>query len=111
FHQAAMLGAKARGLKILLRDEPTAISKPRGGIKRVVKRRVFGALASLVDGVLAIGTLNRQYWIAQGFDPAKVYSMPYAVDNQRLRAGGEAAPAGRTAVLPSLRPPAEPPPL
>lgn len=109
FHQAAMLGAKARGLKILLRDEPTAISKPRGGIKRVVKRRVFGALASLVDGVLAIGTLNRQYWIAQGFDPAKVYSMPYAVDNQRFRAGAEAAAANRAGFLASLGLPADRP--
>jgi glycosyltransferase involved in cell wall biosynthesis len=106
FHQAAMLGAKARGLKILLRDEPTAISKPRGGMKRLVKRRVFGALAGLVDGVLAIGKLNRQYWIEQGFDPAKVYSMPYAVDNQRFRSGAEAAAAGRGAFLASLGLPA-----
>jgi len=104
-----MLGAKARWLKILLRDEPTAISKPRGGMRRVVKRRVFGALASLVDGVLAIGTLNRQYWIAQGFDPAKVYSMPYAVDNARFRAGAEAAAAGRAAFLASLGLPADRP--
>jgi glycosyltransferase involved in cell wall biosynthesis len=109
FHQIAMLGAKARGLKILLRDEPTAISKPRGGVRRVAKRRVFGALARLVDGVLAIGTLNRQYWIEQGFDPAKVYSMPYAVDNARFRAGAEAAAAGRAAFLASLGLPADRP--
>jgi glycosyltransferase involved in cell wall biosynthesis len=109
FHQAAMLGAKARGLKILLRDEPTAISKPRGGMRRLVKRRVFGALADLVDGVLAIGKLNRQYWIEQGFDPAKVYSMPYAVDNQRFRAGAEAAAPGRGAFLAAIGLPADRP--
>jgi len=109
FHQAAMLGAKARGLKILLRDEPTAISKPRSGAKRLVRRQVLGALSRLVDGVLAIGQLNRQYWIEQGFDPAKVYSMPYAVDNERFRAGAEAAAAGRAAFLTSLGLPADRP--
>jgi glycosyltransferase involved in cell wall biosynthesis len=109
FHQAAMLGAKSRGLKILLRDEPTAISKPRGGVKRLVKRRIFGALAALVDGVLAIGRLNRQYWIDQGFDPGKVYSMPYAVDNARFRAGAEAAAANRAAFLASIGLPADRP--
>ena len=57
------------------------------GAKRLVRRQLLGALSHLVDGVLAIGRLNRQYWIEQGFDPAKVYSMPYAVDNERFRAG------------------------
>ncbi|HEY2112808.1 MAG TPA: glycosyltransferase family 4 protein, partial [Dongiaceae bacterium] len=109
FHQTAMLGAKARGLKILLRDEPTAISKPRGGAKRLVRRQLLGALSHLVDGVLAIGQLNRQYWIDQGFDPAKVYSMPYAVDNERFRTGAEAAAAGRSAFLTSLGLPADRP--
>ena len=97
------------GLKILLRDEPTAISKPRSGAKRLVRRQVLGALSRLVDGVLAIGQLNRQYWIEQGFDPAKVYSMPYAVDNERFRAGAEAAAAGRAAFLTSLGLPADRP--
>ena len=102
FHQAAMLAAKARGVKLLLRDEPTAISKPRGALKQAVKRCIFGGLARLVDGVLAIGRLNRQYWIDQGFDPAMVYSMPYAVDNARFRAGAAAAAARREAFLGGL---------
>ncbi len=97
-----MLAAKARGLKILLRDEPTAISKPRAPLKRLAKRGLFGALSRLVDGVLAIGTLNRRYWIEQGFDPARVFSMPYAVDNARFRAGAEAAAADRAQFLARL---------
>jgi len=109
FHQAAMLLAKRRGLRILLRDEPTAISKPRSPLKRLVKRGAFAELSRLVDGVLAIGRLNRQYWIEQGFDPAKIYSMPYAVDNARFRAGAERAAAGRIALLAALGLPAERP--
>jgi glycosyltransferase involved in cell wall biosynthesis len=102
FHQAAMLAAKTRGLKILLRDEPTAISKPRGAVKRVLRRAAFAGLARLVDGVLSIGRLNRQYWIDQGFSPAQVYSMPYAVDNARFRAGAEAAAMKRAQFLAGL---------
>jgi glycosyltransferase involved in cell wall biosynthesis len=109
FHQAAMLFAKRRGLKILLRDEPTAISKPRSPLKRFVKRGMFAGLSRLVDGVLAIGQLNRRYWIEQGVDPAKIYSMPYAVDNARFRAGAERAAVNRAAFLAALGLPAERP--
>jgi glycosyltransferase involved in cell wall biosynthesis len=109
FHQAAILLAKARGLRILLRDEPTAISKPRSLVKRLAKRGLFAGLSRLVDRVLAIGGLNRQYWIDQGFDPAQICLMPYAVDNARFRAGAERAAANRPAFLAGLGLPADQP--
>jgi glycosyltransferase involved in cell wall biosynthesis len=102
FHWAAMLAARRRGLKLLLRDESTSISMPRGPAKLAAKRAFFGGLRRLVDGVLAIGSLNRSYYVGQGFDPARIFLMPYAVDNGHFRAGAAGAAANRAAFLASL---------
>lgn len=102
FNGAAMLTAKRLGLKVLLRDESTPISMPRGPLKTVAKRGFFIGLRTLVDGVLAIGSLNRRYYLEQGFDPARIFPMPYAVDNERFQAGSRAAAANRPAFLATL---------
>src|SRR5262249_10847687 len=88
-------------LKVLLRDESTSISMPRGPAKRAAKRGFFAGLRQLVDGVLAIGSLNRAYYVEQGFDPGRIFLMPYAVDNGHFRAGATAATAGRAPFLAS----------
>jgi len=102
YHWGAMLTAKRLGMRLLLRDESTPISMPRGPIKRAAKRCFFAGLWALVDAALAIGSLNRRYYLEQGFDPARLFSMPYAVDNAHFRAGAERAAAGRAAFLASL---------
>jgi len=58
FHWLALAEAKALGLKLLLRDEATAISAPRTPSRRAAKRAFFLGLRQLVDGYLAIGSLN-----------------------------------------------------
>lgn len=45
----------------------------------------FAGLRQLVDCFLAIGTLNRNYYISLGVDPARISLMPYAVDNDFFR--------------------------
>ena len=102
FNAAAMLAARRLGLKVLLRDEATPISMPRGPLKKLAKRGFFAGLRPLVDAVLAIGSLNRRYYLEQGFDPARVFSMPYAVDNEHFRAGAQRAAANRGAFLSAL---------
>ncbi|MEA2780239.1 MAG: hypothetical protein QOK29_1783 [Rhodospirillaceae bacterium] len=102
FHWGAMLAAKRHGLKLLLRDESTSISMPRGPAKRLAKRGFFAGLRSVIDGVLAIGSLNRSYYLDQGFEADRVVLMPYAVDNAHFRAGAAAASPKRGAFLASL---------
>jgi glycosyltransferase involved in cell wall biosynthesis len=102
YHWGAMLSAKLLGMKVLLRDESTPISMPRGPLKRAAKRCFFAGMWTVVDGALAIGSLNRSYYLEQGFDPARLFSMPYAVDNAHFRAGAERAAGGRGAFLASL---------
>jgi len=107
FHLTAMLTAKRLGLKLLLRDEPTSISKPRSALRRILKRGIYGALAHVVDGALTIGSLNRHYYLDQGFPASKLFPVPYAVDNAHFRAGAEKAAANRAQFLASLGLPPE----
>ncbi|WPZ37245.1 glycosyltransferase family 4 protein (plasmid) [Thalassobaculum sp. OXR-137] len=88
-HLLAVLAARRAGVRVLIRDEATAISRDRGPAKRVFKRAFFAALDRLVDGYLAIGTLNAAYYRAMGIPYAKLFLMPYAVDNGYFRAAAE----------------------
>jgi glycosyltransferase involved in cell wall biosynthesis len=90
-HWQAMLSAKARGLKLLVRDEPNAASSPRSGAKKLAKRAFFCALDRLVDAWLPIGSLNRAYYRQNGIADRKLFNMPYAVDNAFFQAKSAAA--------------------
>ncbi len=85
FHWSTMAWAKIRGLKVLVRDEATLISTPRGGIKQIIKRLFFQVARNLVDGFLAIGTLNAEYYRSYGIAPERIFRVPYAVDNRFFR--------------------------
>jgi len=91
FHWAAMAAAKRRGMTVLLRDEATLLSAPRGRAKRAAKRAFFQALRRVCDGFLAIGSLNRDYYLAQGIPDERIFLVPYAVDNDRFRLAAERA--------------------
>jgi len=81
FHWLAMAWAKIRGLKVLVRDEATRLSAPRNKLKRLAKRVFFLILRNLVDGFLAIGSLNAEYYQSYGIGAERIFSVPYAVDN------------------------------
>ncbi|MGQ0663931.1 MAG: glycosyltransferase family 4 protein [Pseudomonadota bacterium] len=101
-HWTAIAAARARGIKVLMRDEATAISNPRGPLKRAAKRVFFAGLGRAVDAFLAIGTLNRRYYLDHGIAERRVFDMPYAVDNAHFRSGASAAARGREAFRTAL---------
>ena len=90
-HLLGMANAKRLGLKTLIRDEGTRVSARRGGGKRAAKRAFFTAFRQICDGALAIGRLNRDYWLEYEFPPERVFDMPYAVDNDHFRVGADQA--------------------
>lgn len=94
-HWTAMVSARRRGIRVLLRDEATAISAARSPLKRIAKRAFFGGLGRVVDAFLAIGTLNRRYYRANGIAETRIFDMPYAVDNAHFRRGAALAAATR----------------
>jgi len=93
-HLSAMAAATRRRVKVLLRDEATAISKQRGVAKRLAKQFFFLGIDRLIDAYLAIGTLNHDYYVANGISESRIFPVPYAVDNARFIA--EAGDAART---------------
>ncbi len=95
FHWLAMWSAKRLGLKVLIRDEATLSSARRNMGKRLLKTGFFMGLKRLVDGFLAIGTLNREYYRHYGIPAEKIFWMPYAVDNEFFQAAARKAGARR----------------
>src|SRR5580704_1739523 len=77
-----MLAAKALGIPVLLRAESWLRDRARGGVRLRAKQAFFAGLERMVDGVLCIGTLNRQYWQHYFGDRVPLFDMPYAVDNE-----------------------------
>ena len=84
-HQAnlrALVIAKSRGIKVFVRAESqigaAAGSSSVRRIKEPILRRLFGS----VDAFLAIGSLNAAYYRQYGVPDRKIFSVPYAVDNE-----------------------------
>ncbi len=77
----AMLAAKALGIPVLLRTDSTLIDHPRSAAKLFVKDIFFRLLRPLVFGALSVGQRNSEYWRHHLGEEARIYPMPYAVDN------------------------------
>lgn len=98
----AIVAAKKAGIKVLMRGESHRLSETRHPLKRWAKRQLLGWLFRRVDGFLAIGTLNREYYIHYGVPEDKIFPMPYAVDNEFFRDKAEKARACREALRAEL---------
>lgn len=101
-HWTAMAAARRRGIKVLLRDEATPISAVRSPLKQMAKRGFFFGLGRAVDAFLAIGSLNRRYYLEHGVPQDRIFLMPYAVDNARFKADAMKASASREEFRASL---------
>ncbi len=87
---AAMLAARRRRIPVLLREEMNALSARRSVLKRGLKRIGMAGLDRLVAAYLAIGSANHDYYRAHGIADARIFPMPYAVDNDRFRRAADA---------------------
>ena len=81
FNWIALAAARRQGIATLLRDEATLISAPRSTARQRAKHLFMAMLRTQVDGLLAIGSRNRDYYLAHGFAPERIFHMPYCVDN------------------------------
>jgi glycosyltransferase involved in cell wall biosynthesis len=97
-----MLAAKALGIPVLLRAESWLRDRGRSSLKLALKSIFFDGLASLVDGVLPIGTLNAEYWRHYFDGDIRQFLMPYAVDNGYFAQRAREAQAGRAALQAEL---------
>lgn len=94
----AMATARALGMTVMLRGDSN-VRRQRSGARMLAKKVVLRGLFQLPHALLAIGTLNRDYYRAFGVAEDRIFMTPYAVDNDYFR---EAAERSR-ADLPQLR--------
>ncbi len=80
----ALFLAKARGLPTLVRSENQRSGVVRGRFG-AAKDRAVRQVLGLPTAFLTIGTLNADYYREMGVSDARMFSMPYAIDNDRFR--------------------------
>jgi glycosyltransferase involved in cell wall biosynthesis len=100
----AAWGARRTGTPLLLRGESNLLGRRPPWIA-AAKRIALGALLRRVNGALAIGTLNHQFYRAYGVPEDRIFFVPYAVDNARFEAEAERWRASRGALRDELRVP------
>jgi glycosyltransferase involved in cell wall biosynthesis len=79
----ALMAAKLAGMPVMMRGD-THLGLPRGDIKAALRQPVMGALYSLCDRLLAIGSANAAFYRAMGAPDHKVFMVPLCVDNDRF---------------------------
>jgi glycosyltransferase involved in cell wall biosynthesis len=79
----AVAAAKASGVPVFTRGE-THLGLQRSPLKAVLRRPVMRAYYGQMAGALAIGAANRAFYRAMGVPEAKIFSVPYTVDNERF---------------------------
>jgi glycosyltransferase involved in cell wall biosynthesis len=93
----AFLAAKNRGLPVFMRSE-THLGLNRSGWKRLVRDVVLSIAYRFVDGFLAIGSANRDYYRSLGIADHRIHLVPYAVDNDRFAAGSRMSDEQRAGI-------------
>jgi glycosyltransferase involved in cell wall biosynthesis len=91
-----IVAAKALGIPVLLRADMWLRDRPRSGVKILLKKLFFQLLKTMVNGVLPVGTLNREYWEHHLGDDVPLFLMPYAVDNEYFQRLSTEARASRS---------------
>lgn len=82
----AILVAKLTGTKVLMRgDTRFEAHHNRSGFKAQIKRMVFRCC----DGFVAIGSLNREYYLQHGVPATRIYFAPFSVRNGHFSATPE----------------------
>ncbi|HLW46985.1 MAG TPA: glycosyltransferase [bacterium] len=101
----AFWGARRSRTPVLLRGESNLLGR-RPPWVAAAKRAALGALLRRIDGALAIGTLNREFYQAYGVPEDRIFFVPYAVDNARFRAEADRWQPSRSALRAALGLPA-----
>ncbi|MDZ8188206.1 MAG: glycosyltransferase family 4 protein [Nostoc sp. ChiSLP02] len=98
----AVLAANHLEIPVLLRGEANNLSKPSNLIKEKLKRVFLKWLFEKIAGFLYIGTSNYQFYKSYGIEDDRLFSMPYAVDNDYFQKRAILASAKREELRRSL---------
>lgn len=99
----AIAVARRLGMAVLLRGESHLSSGRSGSLHSCLKELLMPTLFKRVDAFLTIGSRNRAYYKHYGVENARLYHMPYAVDNVFFRNRAVQARRDREAFRASLQ--------
>ena len=92
----ALALAARMDVPVLMRGENTLAAMPDGaGLRGMAKRHYLKVIFKHCAGFLCIGSQNRRYYEAHGVGEDRLFSMPYAVDNDFFTERGQAASSRR----------------
>ncbi len=74
----------SRSLPVLVRGDSHRLSPQPPTISSRIRRFLTRYALSRCDGVLSVGTANREFFLEQGLPPSKIYNVPHCVDNDRF---------------------------
>ena len=87
--------ARRLRVPILMRGENTLNAMPDGPhLRGVLKRAYLTSIFRHCRGFLCIGSANRAYYAAHGVEPARLFEMPYAVDNVAFQMASQGSEVG-----------------
>lgn len=93
--RSAIRRASRQGKPVLMRGENWTGAMPDGqGLRGWLKRRYLSLIFRNCSGFLCIGKMNRDYYRDHGIDDARLFDMPYAIDNDMFREKADAADIG-----------------
>jgi len=78
--------ARRAGLPLVLRGESNLLG-PRPLWKSIARRCLLKRVLDQAHACLAIGSLNREFYLAHGVPEEKIFEAPYFVDNERFASG------------------------
>jgi glycosyltransferase involved in cell wall biosynthesis len=98
----AIVAAKQLGIPVLLRGESNGLTEPAHLLKRMGKKVFLKWLFRKVDAFLCIGALNKSFYQHYGIEETRLFSVPYAVDNNFFQQQSLSANVCREALRQSL---------
>lgn len=84
FHVQGIAGALTHRTPVLFLCDNNSVAEHPKGVRGWLKPRVLRALYKRFAAFLAIGERNRQHFRAFGVPDRKMFSFPYAVDNEHF---------------------------
>jgi glycosyltransferase involved in cell wall biosynthesis len=78
--------AKLQGIALLTRGD-THLDLPIRPLRRALRRALLGLQYRHIDRFLAVGSKNHDYYRALGVPAARIFRVPFSVDNSRFGRG------------------------
>ena len=92
----ALTQARHLNVPVLMRGENCDLAMPDGwGVRGWLKRLYVGRILQQCRAFLAIGTVNKNYYLRHGVSCDRIFLMPYAIDNESFAATVAATAAQR----------------